>query len=212
MKRKFLLVCIIILLGLAGYFCWRYYPADDILTPPNQSKETDKIVKELNTILNNPQDILDGKLPIDQLPKVTQIKVYKTKRYMDVYSGENIIRRYAIRLGFNPIGHKKQEGDGKTPEGKYTLDWRNPKSQFYKSFHVSYPNKADKKQAQDRGVSPGGEIMIHGSSNKMKDIGERLYHYIPNTDWTFGCIAISNAAIDELWFLTEEPTPIEIFP
>lgn len=212
MKKKLLFISIIILLVALGYFSWHYYPAKDILSPPTQSQKVEKMVSELETILNNPQDIVDGKIPITQLPKVTQIKVYKAKRYMDVYSGENIIRRYAIRLGFNPIGHKGQEGDGKTPEGKYRLDWRNPKSQFYKSFHVSYPNKMDKKQAQDRGVSPGGEIMVHGSSNKMKNIGERLYHYIPNTDWTFGCIAISNAAIDELWLLMDDNTPIEIFP
>ena len=212
MKKIFLFSLILIVLVIGGCLSWRYAPRQDILVVPEQKQEAQSAVNELEKILSTSQDILDGRIPVADLPKVTKIKVYKSKRYMDVLSDKTIIRRYAIRLGFSPVGHKTQEGDGKTPEGKYMLDWRNPKSQFYKSFHVSYPNKMDKKQALDRGVSPGGDIMIHGSSNKLEKVGDSLYHYIPNSDWTFGCIAISNAAIDELWLLMEDNTPVEIFP
>ena len=212
MKKKILYALMFIVLVIGGALGWRYAPAQDILSVPAQKQEAQAVVDELEKILNNPQDILNGAIAAEQLPKVTSIKVYKGKRYMDVFAGDTIIRRYAIRLGFEPVGHKTEEGDGKTPEGKYLLDWRNPKSQFYKSFHVSYPNKMDKKQAKERAVSPGGDIMIHGSSNKLEQVGDSLYHYIPNSDWTFGCIAISNAAIDELWVLMADNTPIEILP
>ncbi len=204
-----------VFLAAGAYLGWHYFPQKDILAVPQSSDPSIQMAQnELEKILNNPQDILDDSVNIEKLPKITLIKVYKSKRYMDVLSGDTIVRRYAIRLGFSPVGHKSEEGDGKTPEGKYMLDWRNPNSLFYKSFHVSYPNKADKARAEKRGVSPGGDIMIHGSSNKLKNMGEALYHYIPNSDWTWGCISVSNAAIDELWLLLDEkiPTPIEIIP
>ena len=209
-------VTLLLCLAIGSYLGWRYFPQKDILAIPQQSTDLNiqMAQNQLEKLLNNPQDILDDSVNIEKLPKITLIKVYKSKRYMDVLSGDTIVRRYAIRLGFAPTGHKTEEGDGKTPEGKYQLDWRNPNSLFYKSFHVSYPNKTDKAQAEKRDVSPGSDIMIHGSSNKLKNMGEALYHYIPNRDWTWGCIAVSNAAIDELWLLLDEktPTPIEIMP
>lgn len=143
---------------------------------------------------------------------ITELRVYKSKRILELVSHDQIIRTYPMRLGFDPLGHKKQEGDGKTPEGRYSLDWRNPNSAFYKSFHISYPNEQDKAQAKARGVSPGGDVMIHGSTtSKINNLPEMM-NYLPQKDWTFGCIAIRNVDIDELWTLVDDHTPIIIYP
>ncbi|ENV32077.1 L,D-transpeptidase family protein [Acinetobacter gerneri] len=143
---------------------------------------------------------------------ITELRVYKSKRTLELVSHDQIIRTYPMRLGFDPLGHKKQEGDGKTPEGRYSLDWRNPNSAFYKSFHISYPNEQDKAQAKARGVSPGGDVMIHGSTtSKINNLPEMM-NYLPQKDWTFGCIAIRNVDIDELWTLVDDHTPIIIYP
>ncbi|MEB3754256.1 L,D-transpeptidase family protein [Acinetobacter sp. MD2(2019)] len=126
---------------------------------------------------------------------------------------QQMITRYPMRLGFNPIGHKVQEGDGKTPEGRYDIDWRNPKSAFYKSMHISYPNTADTLAAQALKRSPGGNIMIHGSATKQQLARwSALYSYLPRADWTWGCIAVSNRDIDEIWQLLRDGTVIEIYP
>lgn len=144
---------------------------------------------------------------------IDKVEVYKSKRRMDLLENGKVIRSYPIRLGFTPKGHKTTEGDGKTPEGKYTLDWRNPNSQFYKSLHISYPNKADTSQAQARGVSAGGDIMIHGTAKKTTGSeGQPFYNYLPKGDWTFGCVSVTNKNMDEIWNNVKNGTPIEIFP
>ncbi len=98
----------------------------------------------------------------ERLPKADQVVVYKNKRQMHLLRSRKVIRTYIIALGDNPMGHKRQEGDKRTPEGNYVLDWRNSKSAYYKSIHISYPNQQDKENARRLGVSPGGDIMIHG--------------------------------------------------
>lgn len=143
---------------------------------------------------------------------VTHIKVYKSRRYLELMHNDQVIRRYPIRLGFDPIGHKAVEGDGKTPEGSYNIDWRNANSSFYKSLHISYPNQRDSERAQQLGASAGGDIMIHGSAPQLGAEGQPLYHYMPRKDWTLGCIAVSNAAMDEIWRLVKDGTTIEIAP
>ena len=143
---------------------------------------------------------------------VTHIKVYKSQRYLDLMHEDQVIRRYPMRLGFDPVGHKAIEGDGKTPEGIYNIDWRNPNSSFYKSLHISYPNQQDIRHAQQLGASAGGDIMIHGSAPQFGAEGQPLYHYMPRKDWTLGCIAVSNAAMDEIWQLVKDGTSIEIMP
>ena len=144
---------------------------------------------------------------------ITLVKVYKSQRSLALYHQQKLIKSYDMRLGFNPVGHKIQEGDGKTPEGRYVLDWRNPKSQFYKSIHISYPNKADLAKAQSLGVSAGGDIMIHGSANLAQlKILPQLMSYLPRQDWTLGCIAVSNVDMDEIWKLVNNGTEIEIYP
>jgi murein L,D-transpeptidase YafK len=161
-------------------------------------------------------DVLIGQ-PVAQLNHraiaalpITKIRVYKAQRYLDLLHEDQVVRRYPIRLGFNPVGHKAIEGDGKTPEGSYQIDWRNANSSFYKSLHISYPNQQDTQRAHQLGVSAGGDIMIHGSAPRLGAKGQPLYHYMPGKDWTLGCIAVSNAAMDDIWQLVKNGTTIEI--
>ncbi len=137
-----------------------------------------------------------------------KVVVYKSKRQMQLLRTGQILRTYRIALGDNPVGHKRQEGDEKTPEGAYVLDWRNPNSLYYKSIHISYPNAQDREQARRRGVSPGGDIMIHGMNNQTAWLGS-IQHW---RDWTDGCIAVSNAEMDEIWKMVKNGTPIQINP
>ncbi|MDR1076104.1 MAG: L,D-transpeptidase family protein [Xanthomonadaceae bacterium] len=162
--------------------------------------------------LGNSTDILIAELELAQLPAITLVRVNKAQRYVDLLAGDAVVRRYAMRLGFAPAGHKTRQGDGKTPEGRYVIDWRNPNSRYYRSLHISYPNAEDRAQAAARGVNPGGDIMIHGLYNGWSRADGSTDHLIPGNDWTLGCIAVSNAAMDEMWVLAANGTPIEILP
>jgi murein L,D-transpeptidase YafK len=163
---------------------------------------------ETSTILSE-QEIKN----LRQSSPINEVHVYKSERRLHLLSGSHIVRSYDMRLGFDPIGHKVKEGDGKTPEGRYVIDWRNPNSQFYKSLHISYPNATDIAKAKQLGVSPGGDIMIHGSaSTKQLKRLPQLMDYLPKDDWTWGCIAVRNVDMDEIWKLVDNGTPIEIYP
>lgn len=149
---------------------------------------------------------------IRQNTPITQIYVIKSKRIIYLKHKNQTIRAYPMRLGFNPIGHKTEEGDGKTPEGTYSIDWRNPNSVFYKSLHISYPNAADTAQATARGVSAGGDIMIHGSADSKTAQLPKMMTYMPQKDWTWGCIAVRNVDMDEIWQLVNNDVMIQINP
>jgi len=136
------------------------------------------------------------------------IVVEKSKRRLVLYSQDKILKEYRVSLGPNPEGAKTQMGDGKTPEGKYTIDYKNPKSAYHLSLRISYPNAEDQKRAQELGVNPGGLIMIHGLPNQLGWIG-KLQQY---KDWTQGCIAVTNAEIEEIWNLVPVGTAVEIKP
>lgn len=137
-----------------------------------------------------------------------QVVVYKSKRQLQLLRAGKVLRTYRIALGDNPVGHKRQEGDEKTPEGAYVLDWRNPNSRYYKSIHISYPNAQDRAQARRRGVSPGGDIMIHGRNGPIV-LPDGTWKW---KDWTNGCMAVTNAEMDEIWKLVKNGTPIQIHP
>ncbi len=143
-------------------------------------------------------------------PRASRIHVDKSERMLSVYSGEQLLATYPVVLGRNPLGHKRQEGDKRTPEGHYVLDYKNPKSAYFLSIHVSYPNAADKRQARRRGVSPGGAIMIHGQPADPEF--QRFLRAYPHFDWTDGCIALSNADMQALWDVVDVPVSIEITP
>ncbi|WP_165857309.1 L,D-transpeptidase family protein [Marinobacter sp. JSM 1782161] len=143
-----------------------------------------------------------------QALRVDRVVVHKAKRRLDLMADGQPVHSYRISLGDNPEGHKLFEGDERTPEGEYTLDWRNPGSQYYKSIHISYPNDRDRELASAWGLDPGGQIMIHGLPN---DVGDMAFAYA-GLDWTDGCIAVSNEAMDQIWKLVPDGTPIRILP
>jgi murein L,D-transpeptidase YafK len=136
------------------------------------------------------------------------VEVFKAERRMVLKQGGKVIRSYAIMLGGNPFGHKLMEGDRRTPEGRYIIDWRNPNSAFHRSLHIDYPNTRDILAGIERGqtASLGGMIMIHGMGHSPD---APLYI---GTDWTNGCIAVTNPEMDEIWALVPDNTPIWIHP
>jgi murein L,D-transpeptidase YafK len=136
------------------------------------------------------------------------VLVDKSDRKLTLFRAGRVLREFDVSLGLVPNGPKQREGDFRTPEGKYMLDMRNANSDFFLSIHVSYPNEADRARARAQGVDPGGQIMIHGLPNEPKyDL--RRYE---DTDWTDGCIAVSNSDMVDIWLMTRESTPIEIRP
>lgn len=137
---------------------------------------------------------------------VDLVIVNKSEKRMYLMENDQVLKKYKIALGANPVGHKTQEGDEKTPEGLYKLDYINEQSSFYRSMHISYPNEEDVKRAEDEGVPPGGAIMVHGQKN-----GWGWIAYITQMfNWTNGCIAIRNKQMDEFIELVPVGTPIQI--
>jgi len=136
------------------------------------------------------------------------IVVMKSKRVMLLMKEGKVLKAYRISLGKVPVGKKTVQGDGKTPEGRYYIEGRNPHSNFYKSLKISYPNEEDLLRATRLGINPGGSIMIHGLSKKVEYLGK--YHILD--DWTEGCIAVTNEEMDEIWQIVPDGTPIEILP
>ncbi|MBR9761977.1 MAG: L,D-transpeptidase family protein [Rhodobacteraceae bacterium] len=136
-------------------------------------------------------------------PEVTRIHVLKGQRQMFLMHNDEVLRAYGIGLGFAPVGHKQFQGDGKTPEGAYMIDRRNPNSEFHLSIGISYPNANDRAFAAEQGKSPGGDIFIHGKPPK--------YRNAPR-DWTAGCIAVSDDEVEEIYAMVRDGTPIYIHP
>ena len=149
---------------------------------------------------------LDNTAAIPKNTVIDKVFVDKSARTLQLLSDDKVIKSYHIALGGNPIGHKQQQGDQRTPVGNYTLDYKNEKSGYYRSIHVSYPNTADKARAKSRGVSAGGDIMIHGQKNGFGAFG------ILNQqrDWTEGCMAVTNDEMDEIMAAVKIGTAIEI--
>ncbi|HEY5752034.1 MAG TPA: L,D-transpeptidase family protein [Chthoniobacterales bacterium] len=150
--------------------------------------------------MNRVEPILSG--------TVDRILIEKSKRMMSLFRDGKILKTYSIALGFNPEGHKQQEGDGRTPEGIYWIDWRNPQSKYHLSLHISYPNAEDIQSAVACGVSPGCDIMIHGLPNGADIAGTGSLAM----DWTAGCIAVTNAEIEEIWATVPDGAEVEILP
>jgi len=136
-------------------------------------------------------------------PDVTAIVVNKGDRKMYLLNESRILKEYDIVLGFAPDGHKQIEGDGKTPEGLYYIDRRNPNSRFHLSLGISYPNEEDKRIAAELGESPGGDIFIHGQQHPLKK---------NKGDWTWGCISVSNKEMEKIYAMVKGGTPIALRP
>ncbi len=198
MNKKYLIPCLI-LLAIAIASVWTYQKYNQFIPTANAAIHVQNLSEqEIQRLRQN--------------TPITEVKVYKSDRIVKLMHHDQDIRTYPMRLGFDPIGHKVKEGDGKTPEGRYILDWRNPNSAFYKSLHVSYPNPQDKSKANQLGVSPGGDIMIHGSATRSQvEKLPSLMTYLPRNDWTWGCIAVRNIDMDEIWKLVDDGTMISIY-
>ena len=136
-------------------------------------------------------------------PEVTRVIVEKHSRKMWLMHHGSVLEQYDIHLGFAPTGHKTTEGDGRTPEGHYVIDRRNPNSRFHLSLGISYPNEDDIAQAQARGVSPGGDIFIHGRPSLFRN---------GKDDWTWGCIAVTDKEMEDIYAMVDNGTPITILP
>jgi|ERR1700722_3892509 murein L,D-transpeptidase YafK len=140
--------------------------------------------------------------------KADSVVVLKKERSLALISQGKVLKTYKVALGGDPVGPKSRQGDHKTPEGKYVLDRRNAHSRFYRAIHVSYPDAKDLAAARKLGVSPGGDVYVHGLPNGYSWVGSG--HRLK--DWTDGCIAVTNVEVDEIWRAVPDGTPIEIRP
>lgn len=148
----------------------------------------------------------ESPLPADV--EADRVVVDKAKRQLLLYSDGQLLKRYRVSLGRVPVGAKAREGDKKTPEGQYLIDFRKADSAYYRALHISYPSVADVEAARKMGVPPGNAIMIHGIRNGLGWAG-RLHRF---ADWTAGCIAVTNQEMAELWRAIPDGTPIELKP
>lgn len=137
-------------------------------------------------------------------PDVTRVLVYKESRVMYLMHHETALASYPINLGFAPVGHKERRNDGKTPEGSYTINRKNPDSVYHLSLGISYPDDNDREVAREAGDDPGGDIFIHGGPVERRDRGK--------PDWTAGCIAVTNKQIEDIYAMVKIGTPIDIYP
>ena len=141
-------------------------------------------------------------------PLADKVVVEKESRKLHLVKDGKAFRTFDIALGFAPQGDKEREGDNKTPEGQYLLDARNPDSDYFLSIRISYPDARDRREAASKGLDPGGQIMIHGQPNEPNYSAA----YYERTDWTNGCIAVSNSDMIDIWLMTPNNVPIEILP
>lgn len=169
------------------------YPATTTATPTARTASANKV-----------------KQNIQKMAPITKLVVIKHRREMFAYGANGeLLKTYRIALGKNPVGHKRFEGDRKTPEGTYRIDTRSKQSQFHKNLNISYPNASDRAYARKYGRSSGGQIKIHGLPN---GISPSYAKYLMQKDWTYGCIAVNNQEIDELFKYVVHNAVIDIRP
>ena len=152
--------------------------------------------------------LLAGTMASAHAQTIDLVRVLKAERKLQLLSASVVQKEFQVALGGSPVGHKQREGDQKTPEGSYVLDYKKSDSAFYKAIHISYPNAEDIARAKKEGVSPGGQIMIHGQKNGLG----WLSSVFQSVDWTNGCVALSNADMEEVWKLVKPGTQIELRP
>lgn len=145
---------------------------------------------------------------VESVQKADAVLVIKSQNRLYLMKKGERIASFYVTFGQNPVGHKQQQGDERTPEGHYLLDYKNRNSKFYKSIHISYPNAKDRANAKRRGVDPGGDIMIHGQTNGW-GWASPIVQFFP---WTDGCVALTNVNMDRVWEAVDPGTPIEIRP
>jgi murein L,D-transpeptidase YafK len=147
-----------------------------------------------------------GEAPLPPSAMADKVIVLKRERKLLLMKDGAVLKAYSVSLGGHPVGPKVRQGDSRTPEGNYVLDSHNAQSQFHRSIHISYPNARDLSRARRLGVPPGGNLFIHGEPSDYHGPDEHL------GDWTEGCIAVTNAQMDEIWRALMNGTPIEIKP
>jgi murein L,D-transpeptidase YafK len=140
--------------------------------------------------------------------KADRIIIVKSQRTLTLMNRGQALKAYKVALGGNPVGAKEKSGDKRTPEGEYVIDSKNAKSRFHLALHISYPNAEDLKRARRLGASPGGGVEIHGLESQYAWVGS-LHRQV---NWTAGCVAVTNAEIEEIWALVDVGTPIDIRP
>jgi murein L,D-transpeptidase YafK len=150
----------------------------------------------------------DAGRPLPDGVVADHVLVSKSDRMLSLFSHGRKLKSYHVAFGRQPVGKKVREGDDRTPEGKYFIDRRNVNSKYHLALHVSYPNADDTRRARAGGYSPGGDIMIHGLRRDFGWIGG-LHRAL---NWTHGCIAVTDAEIDEIGRAVRDGTPIEILP
>jgi len=158
----------------------------------------------VNQTFETPQAPLPDQLQI--IGNIDRILIEKTKRRLTLYQDQKAVRIYQMALGFSPDGDKIKEGDGKTPEGIYKINRRNPNSNYTLSLGIDYPLAEDKERARVGGYNAGGDIFIHGQPNNLPD------NLKLKGDWTAGCIALTNAEMREIWEAAPIGTEVEITP
>lgn len=149
-----------------------------------------------------------GAVAAKDFPIADRVVVEKGKRKLHLMKAGEAFRTFDVALGIEPEGDKVEEGDNRTPEGLYWLDLRNPDSDYFLSIRISYPNEEDRRAAERMGLDPGGQIMVHGQPNSPTWSAA----YYRQTDWTNGCIAVSNSDMIDIWLMTPARVPIEIRP
>ena len=165
--------------------------------------KTDEIGKLQETIAS-----LEERLFALRAEAVDKVLIEKQTRRLTLLARGEVVKTYKIALGGNPVGPKEREGDCKTPEGTYIIDSRNGNSGYHLSLHISYPNEGDKQRAREMGISPGGDIMIHGLKNGFAPLGAAH----AEKDWTEGCIAVTNQEMEEIYRIVPDGTVVEIKP
>lgn len=148
------------------------------------------------------------KTPANSAEQADRIVILKSQRTLALYRQGQVLKTYKVALGNHPVGPKTQQGDHRTPEGVYTIDSRNPHSQYHLSLHVSYPNAEDRARSKKLRVNPGGDIFIHGLPPAYSYLGAAHRKF----DWTWGCIAVTDQEIEEIWSMVPNGTAVEIKP
>jgi murein L,D-transpeptidase YafK len=146
--------------------------------------------------------------PLPAATHADRVVVRKAARRLELFRGSELLRSYRVALGRESRGPKQRQGDGRTPEGRYTIDYRKADSSFHRALHISYPSPMEIAKAKVQGVDPGGLIMIHGIRNGLQFLG-RLHVLV---DWTDGCVAVTNSEIDEIWRVVSDGATIVIEP
>ncbi len=140
--------------------------------------------------------------------RVNLVRIVKSEARLYLVNADDVAAVFPVAFGANPEGHKQEEGDERTPEGRYVLDYKKADSTYYRAIHISYPNEEDRRRAKARGVSPGGQIMIHGQRNGLGWLAPITQLF----NWTDGCVALSNSDMDRIWNAVEVGTTVVIEP